>query len=150
MNREDLFIVTKLYPEDMGYEKTLKAFAKSCERLQVDYVGKTRQAKILLIENNCQILIQFFSKKLRFIFDSFSGLAEFEFIKSRRRRRRTTTVRESSRDALGDVACSRETLQRRQMQVDRREQLHEETSRRDRRGQHELAHGESVRVSRLL
>lgn len=40
INREELFIVTKLYPEDMGYEKTLKAFDKSCNRLQVDYVGK--------------------------------------------------------------------------------------------------------------
>ena len=40
INRDELFIVTKLYPEDMGYEKTLKAFDKSCNRLQVDYVGK--------------------------------------------------------------------------------------------------------------
>ena len=42
IKREELFIVTKLYPEDMGYDKTLKAFTKSCERLQVDYVGKNR------------------------------------------------------------------------------------------------------------
>ncbi len=38
--REELFIVTKLYPEDMGYDKCLKAFEKSCKQLQVDYVGK--------------------------------------------------------------------------------------------------------------
>ena len=37
--REDLFITSKLYPEDMGYEKTLKAFDKSCKQLQVDYLG---------------------------------------------------------------------------------------------------------------
>ena len=39
LKRDELFIVTKLYPDDMGYEKTLKAFQKSCEKLQVDYVG---------------------------------------------------------------------------------------------------------------
>jgi diketogulonate reductase-like aldo/keto reductase len=37
--REELFITSKLYPEDMGYEKTLKAFEKSCKHLQLDYLG---------------------------------------------------------------------------------------------------------------
>jgi 2,5-diketo-D-gluconate reductase A len=36
--REDLFITTKLWIEDAGYEKTKKAFAKSLERLQLDYL----------------------------------------------------------------------------------------------------------------
>lgn len=39
IKREDLFITTKLYPDDMGYDKTLKAFDKSCAKLQVDYIG---------------------------------------------------------------------------------------------------------------
>lgn len=39
VDRKDLFITTKLYPEDMGYEKTLKAFEKSCKQLQLDYIG---------------------------------------------------------------------------------------------------------------
>lgn len=39
VKREELFITTKLYPDDMGYEKALKAFEKSREKLQVDYVG---------------------------------------------------------------------------------------------------------------
>ena len=38
VKREELFVVTKLYPEDMGYDKTVKAFEKSCKQLQVDYV----------------------------------------------------------------------------------------------------------------
>ena len=29
VKRDELFITSKLYPEDMGYEKTLKAFEKS-------------------------------------------------------------------------------------------------------------------------
>jgi diketogulonate reductase-like aldo/keto reductase len=39
--REELFITSKLYPEDMGYEKTLKAFEKSCKQLQLDYLGNS-------------------------------------------------------------------------------------------------------------
>ncbi len=42
VSRDELFIVTKLYPEDMGFEKGLKAFEKSCKLLQVDYVGKSQ------------------------------------------------------------------------------------------------------------
>ena len=37
--REELFVTSKLYPEDMGYEKSLKAFEKSCKQLQLDYLG---------------------------------------------------------------------------------------------------------------
>ncbi|SFE64247.1 Aldo/keto reductase [Bacillus sp. OV194] len=36
--REELFITTKLWVQDTGYEKTKKAFEKSLERLQVDYL----------------------------------------------------------------------------------------------------------------
>ena len=36
--REELFITTKLWVQDTGYENTKKAFAKSLERLQVDYI----------------------------------------------------------------------------------------------------------------
>ncbi|WP_027093242.1 aldo/keto reductase [Cohnella thermotolerans] len=36
--REELFITTKLWVQDAGYENTKKAFAKSLERLQVDYL----------------------------------------------------------------------------------------------------------------
>ncbi|MDQ0970202.1 2,5-diketo-D-gluconate reductase A [Neobacillus niacini] len=36
--REDLFITTKLWVQDAGYESTKKAFAKSLERLQLDYL----------------------------------------------------------------------------------------------------------------
>jgi diketogulonate reductase-like aldo/keto reductase len=39
--REELFITSKLYPEDMCYEKTLKAFEKSCKQLQLDYLGNS-------------------------------------------------------------------------------------------------------------
>ena len=39
VERQDLFITTKLYPDDMGYDKTLKAFNKSCTKLQLDYIG---------------------------------------------------------------------------------------------------------------
>jgi len=39
INREDLFITTKLYPDDLGFEKTLKAFEKSCSKLGVKYIG---------------------------------------------------------------------------------------------------------------
>jgi len=36
--REDLFITTKLWVQDTGYEKTKTAFQKSLERLQLDYL----------------------------------------------------------------------------------------------------------------
>ena len=36
--REELFLTTKLWIEDAGYEKTKKAFEKSLERLQFDYL----------------------------------------------------------------------------------------------------------------
>ncbi|MBM6818693.1 aldo/keto reductase [Clostridium saudiense] len=38
INREDIFLVTKLWNDDHGYDKTIKAFNKSLERLQVDYI----------------------------------------------------------------------------------------------------------------
>lgn len=36
--REEVFITTKLWVQDTGYESTKKAFTKSLERLQVDYL----------------------------------------------------------------------------------------------------------------
>lgn len=36
--REELFITTKLWIQDAGYEKTKKAFASSLNKLQMDYV----------------------------------------------------------------------------------------------------------------
>ncbi|MGX1193153.1 aldo/keto reductase [Metabacillus sp. SLBN-84] len=36
--REELFITTKLWVQDAGYERTKKAFANSLERLQLDYL----------------------------------------------------------------------------------------------------------------
>lgn len=36
--REELFITTKLWVQDTGYEKTKTAFTKSLERLQLDYI----------------------------------------------------------------------------------------------------------------
>lgn len=36
--REDVFITTKLWNSEQGYDKTLKAFDKSAERLGLDYV----------------------------------------------------------------------------------------------------------------
>ncbi len=36
--REDLFITTKLWNSDQGYESTLRAFDESLEKLQLDYV----------------------------------------------------------------------------------------------------------------
>lgn len=38
VKREDLFITTKLWIQDTGYEQTKKAFAKSLEKLQLDYL----------------------------------------------------------------------------------------------------------------
>ena len=36
--REELFVTTKLWVEDAGYERTKKAFARSLEKLQLDYL----------------------------------------------------------------------------------------------------------------
>lgn len=36
--REELFITTKLWVQDSGYENTIKAFEKSLKRLQLDYL----------------------------------------------------------------------------------------------------------------
>jgi len=38
LNREDIFLVTKLWNEDHGYDKTIKAFNESLKKLQVDYI----------------------------------------------------------------------------------------------------------------
>ena len=38
VDREDLFITTKLWVEDTGYEKTKEAFEKSLNKLQLDYL----------------------------------------------------------------------------------------------------------------
>lgn len=38
LNREDLFVTTKLWNTDRGYEKTLKAFEHSLDKLALDYV----------------------------------------------------------------------------------------------------------------
>ncbi|HET8884397.1 MAG TPA: aldo/keto reductase [Candidatus Saccharimonadales bacterium] len=36
--RDEIFVTTKLWNADQGYDKTLQAFAKSLERLQLDYI----------------------------------------------------------------------------------------------------------------
>src|SRR5512143_1864063 len=36
--REELFVTTKLWVQDTGYEKTKKAFQRSLQRLQLDYL----------------------------------------------------------------------------------------------------------------
>ncbi len=36
--REELFITTKIWVQDIGYEKTIKAFEKSLHKLQLDYL----------------------------------------------------------------------------------------------------------------
>ncbi|MFV9511876.1 aldo/keto reductase [Tepidibacillus sp. LV47] len=36
--REEIFVTTKLWIQDAGYESTKKAFARSLERLQLDYI----------------------------------------------------------------------------------------------------------------
>ncbi|PAF17564.1 aldo/keto reductase [Terribacillus saccharophilus] len=36
--REEIFITTKLWIQDTGYEKTIQAFQRSLQRLQVDYL----------------------------------------------------------------------------------------------------------------
>lgn len=38
VKREDIFLVTKLWNDDHGYDKTMEAFNKSLERLQVEYL----------------------------------------------------------------------------------------------------------------
>lgn len=38
VSREELFITTKLWVQDAGYEKTLKAFEKSLKKLQLEYL----------------------------------------------------------------------------------------------------------------
>jgi 2,5-diketo-D-gluconate reductase A len=38
INRDELFITTKLWVDDMGYEKTKKAFEVSLQKLGVDYI----------------------------------------------------------------------------------------------------------------
>lgn len=38
IDRNDIFISTKVWIQDSGYENTLKAFEKSCQRLQTDYI----------------------------------------------------------------------------------------------------------------
>lgn len=38
INRDQLFITTKLWVSDTGYEKTLRAFEKSLAKLQLDYL----------------------------------------------------------------------------------------------------------------
>ena len=38
VKREEIFLVTKLWNEDHGYEKTMEAFNQSLKRLQVDYI----------------------------------------------------------------------------------------------------------------
>ncbi|MCM8899727.1 aldo/keto reductase [Caldicoprobacter algeriensis] len=38
VRREELFITTKLWIQDTGYESTIKAFEKSLKRLQLDYI----------------------------------------------------------------------------------------------------------------
>ena len=38
IKREEIFLVTKLWNDDHGYENTIKAFNKSLEKLQVSYI----------------------------------------------------------------------------------------------------------------
>jgi len=38
INREELFVVSKVWNADQGYDNTLKAFDESLERLQLDYL----------------------------------------------------------------------------------------------------------------
>ena len=43
--REDLFVTTKLWVEDAGYEKTRKAFDRSMRRLQLEVPCRSSSAK---------------------------------------------------------------------------------------------------------
>lgn len=38
LNRKEIFISTKVWIQDSGYENTLKAFEQSCKNLQTDYI----------------------------------------------------------------------------------------------------------------
>lgn len=38
INRQDIFITTKVWIQDAGYEKTMKAFQTSLKKLKVDYI----------------------------------------------------------------------------------------------------------------
>ncbi len=38
VSREELFITTKLWVQDTGYENTKKAFERSLKKLQLDYI----------------------------------------------------------------------------------------------------------------
>ncbi|MBQ4822239.1 aldo/keto reductase [Aquimarina sp. MMG016] len=38
ISREDIFVVSKVWNSDQGYDQTLKAFEKSLDRLQLDYL----------------------------------------------------------------------------------------------------------------
>lgn len=38
ISREDLFVVTKVWKSEMGYQETMEAFARSFERLGLDYI----------------------------------------------------------------------------------------------------------------
>lgn len=38
ISRADIFLTTKAYIQEMGYESTLKAFEKSCRKLKTDYL----------------------------------------------------------------------------------------------------------------
>ena len=38
VNREEIFLVTKLWNDNHGYEETLKAFDESLKKLQVEYI----------------------------------------------------------------------------------------------------------------
>ena len=36
--REEIFLATKMWPTEMGYEETKEAFARSCNKLRTDYI----------------------------------------------------------------------------------------------------------------
>jgi hypothetical protein len=40
--REQIFVTTKLYEDDQGFEKALEACELSLEKLGLDYIGKFR------------------------------------------------------------------------------------------------------------
>lgn len=40
VKREDLWVTTKLWPGDYGYENAIQACTDSCKRLGLDYLGK--------------------------------------------------------------------------------------------------------------
>uniref|UniRef100_A0A8D2MLX0 NADP-dependent oxidoreductase domain-containing protein n=1 Tax=Zonotrichia albicollis TaxID=44394 RepID=A0A8D2MLX0_ZONAL len=46
VKREDLWITTKLWHSDYGYDNTKKACLESCERLGVEYLGEQRKTCI--------------------------------------------------------------------------------------------------------